>query len=154
MFLTLKIRLYNIFSYLKLAWYLTDDPILNILISLHYQITKIKNEVHLSKNIDYWAEKLQDINLVLTLLEAQINDDYFSNLSLNIDKYQNQFTEIKNKLVQIQEYRTEEEIYQDEEMLINAGQQKIEDYKKIFKILGTGLHYIDGMQSWLDENNN
>lgn len=148
MFTKIKNKVKHIYYQLKLANSLTDDQFLNTLILLRHQIVKIKNELYDIPDIEFWNEKLQDINLVLDLLDLQIQDDYFTNLELNIDKYNNTFITIKDKDLQLTECRTDEEILEDEAKFNAISIQREEDYKLIFTIISKGFYAPEGMNSW------
>ena len=150
MFTKLLNKIKHIYHQIKLANQLTDDHFTNTLILLYYQISIIKNELYNNPDIEFWNEKLQDINLVLALLTLQIDNNYFSDLDLNINKYDNKFTTIKDKDLQLTEYRTEEEMLQDQEMFNMAAAQQEEDYKQIFNIISNGFHAPEGMDSWIN----
>ena len=145
---TFQFRISNLFKYFNVVWHLTDSNAVNTLMFIKHEVSILQEKLYLNDNIDSWAEKLQDINYTIQLLNNQINDDYFKDLKLNLYKYPNETIDIGQGRTEPKEFRSIKEIEEDENLIMDEEERCEQDLDNIFKILSMGMFYPDGIRSW------
>jgi hypothetical protein len=58
------------------------------------------------------------------------------------------YVEVGDGKVQLKEFRTEQEVAEDEVLIYNAETQQSDDLNKLFTIINHGFFYTEGIQSW------